>query len=218
MFELFNTKTFTKSIRLSEAEQNRLMGDISRAGNFRDVEDKFNKLYYSVAYPLWANLANKYIPPLTIEDMKDAFQESWIKIIEARDKYDGKSSAFKWIYVIKKNMVIDKIRSLKRKKEDSIDDNGDDESDTIAEVLRVKEESPLVDNRMISEETINIIMDAIESIEDDDTREMFKRRIVYGHKFEQISEDMDIPMTTVYKKINKALSFFRPKIQRLINS
>mgnify|MGYP006287873831 CR=1 FL=1 len=204
-----------EGMKADPKEQNKLMAEISKAENFAGIEEQFNRLYDSVVHPMWAVFAGKYIPPLTKEDLRDVFQEAWIKILEYRDKYDPGNSAYNWIFIIKKNLIIDRMR---KKKPVTVDNNDDEDEESGRFFNDIPENGPLIEDRIISEETVKLIENEINGIEDETVRKIMKMRIFHRQTFEQISEELEIPLTTVYKKVKRALSILKPRIQKIINS
>ncbi len=206
-----------KLLKIDEAEQNRLMSTIASCENFSEAEVYFNRLYDSMAYPIWTSLSKKYIPPLSHDDLKDIFQEAWIKILEIRRKYDGKSNVYNWIYIIKRNMILDKIRKMGRRAELSIDDEYGDEGDS-GPLLQLAEQDLNVEEQIIESETAILIKQAMDSIEDEMDKEIIRRRIILGQKFEIISKELGIPQTTVFKKVKKVLNYLKPKVEEILYS
>jgi len=211
----FHIRGRKKKGELSKDMQNQLMVQISKAENFEDAEELFNKLYQSIIHPLWTSLANKYSPPLSFEDMQDTCQDAWIKLLESRKEYDSKSDVYSWIYVIYKNMILDKIRQIKRVDEHIADVFHNEDSEMPINAIHSNDIS--IENVIIQKETADLIRDAIESIEDETEKEILKRRIIFENKVEQISLEMDIPATTVYKKLKKGVSFLRVQLEHEIN-
>lgn len=205
-------------LRIDENEQNRLMADIAEASTFAEAEPMFNRLYESLAYPIWTSLSKKYIPPLSDDDLKDIFQEAWVKILEIRSKYDGKSNVYNWIYIIKRNMILDKIRKIGRRHEQSLDEDYFDEGSGESTGMQVAEQDMNIEEQIIESETTILIKRALDSIRDETDKEIIHRRIVLGQKFELISEQLGIPQTTVFKKVKKILGYLRPKIEEILYS
>jgi len=167
-------------------------------------------LYEATVYRMWDLLSVKFIPPLTEDDIRDIFQEAWVKILNNRNKYNTKYNAFSWIYVIKRNMIIDRIRQINRNLAKRVDD---EERDIIEEIPET--ETHFFDE-MVSNETVKIIIDAINGIENERDRDIVLRRLVKEQKLEHISEDTGIPLATVFKIIRKRIEEIRPKIEKLL--
>ena len=213
MFEFITSgRNRRRRIELTNEELNGLMCQISEAEDFRSVEKQFNLLYDGTVNRMWELLSKKFVPPLTQEDVRDVFQDAWIKILDWRHKYDRNFNAFSWIYVIKKNMLIDKVRQFNRNYIDRIED---DERDIIEEI-------PVTGfdffDDMTSNETVNIIVDAIKSIDNPKEREILERRLIEEQKLEFISKEMGIPLATVYKIIKNRINEMKPKIEYLLNN
>jgi RNA polymerase sigma factor (sigma-70 family) len=211
MFEfLSQNKRKKPRLVLSTEEINELMRKISKARDFGTVEKEFNRLYEATVYRMWDLLSVKFIPPLTEDDIRDIFQEAWVKILNNRNKYNTKYNAFSWIYVIKRNMIIDRIRQINRNLAKRVDD---EERDIIEEIPET--ETHFFDE-MVSNETVKIIIDAINGIENERDRDIVLRRLVKEQKLEHISEDTGIPLATVFKIIRKRIEEIRPKIEKLL--
>ena len=213
MFQSLSSKKQRKQrLELSNEEINALMKTISEAKDFRKVEREFNRLYEATVYRMWDLLSVKYIPPLTEEDVRDVFQEAWVKILNSREKYNTKYNAFSWIYVIKRNMIIDRIRQVKRSLAKRVDD---EERDIIEEL---PESDTTFFDDYVSNETVSIIVDAIHSIDDDRDRDILERRLIQEQKLDEISKDTGIPLATVFKIIRKRIAEIKPKIEFLLNN
>ena len=58
----------------------------------------------------------------TEEDARDAVQEAFISAFRAREQFSGESKVSTWLHRIAVNAALSKLRSLKRRPEDSIED------------------------------------------------------------------------------------------------
>jgi len=213
MFEFISFGNRKKpGIEIPNQELNQIMCLISSADDFKLIEKDFNRLYDATVYRMWDLLSRKFIPPLTEEDVRDIFQEAWIKVIERRKDYNSKYNAFSWIYVIKKNMLIDRIRQVNRTYVNRIED---DERDIIEEI---PETAISLFDDITSKETINIILDAIRNIPEERDREIVERRLVHEQKLEQISKEMGLPLATIFKIIRRRIEEIKPKVEYLLNN
>ena len=107
-------------------------------------------------------------------------------------------------------MIIDRIRQINRNLAKRVDD---EERDIIEEIPET--ETHFFDE-MVSNETVKIIIDAINGIENERDRDIVLRRLVKEQKLEHISEDTGIPLATVFKIIRKRIEEIRPKIEKLL--
>lgn len=216
MFKIFNNFRKRKNkIEIDTRRQNELMLIISQAQSFVEVEQQFNNLYDSIIYQMWDIFSKNYIPPLSQDDLRDIFQEAWIKILNIRKKYKPENNVYSWIYVIKKNLILDRIRQKKRHNESSLDDLDVEDVDKVYDISDIE---PTADDKIISEETIELIKKEIYSIKDETECEIMKRRIIQGNNLELISEEMGIPLSTIHKIIKNSLKSLRPRIKFLMNN
>jgi RNA polymerase sigma factor (sigma-70 family) len=202
-----------RTLVLNAREQNELMLQISQASGLDEVNEHFERLYEGVVYQMWDLFYNKYVPPLSSDDLKDIFQEAWIKVLESRKKYNAEYNAFNWIYVIKRNLVLDNFRKNKGRIEFNIDDDK-----VSLEIKNLIEDTRPIDVRMIDNENTAIVRKTINEISDGTEREIMERRIIRGQKLEIISKEMGIPLSSLHLMIKKSLKGLRPKIENLINS
>jgi RNA polymerase sigma-70 factor (ECF subfamily) len=207
-------KTSNKRYLADESEQTLLMGELKNCDEIRMINRVFNKLYDSLSKPLWQSLSKKYIPPLNQEEMQDVFQEAWVKVIESRKNYDEGKKAYNWIYTIFKNLTIDKIRFVDRKKTVSLDETYNDDDNPKYQLTADKSEADL---DIINTETMLHIKNAIESLDDEIERIIIIKRIIENLKFDEISKELNIPIATIHYKLNKALTKLRNKLNYLIN-
>jgi RNA polymerase sigma factor (sigma-70 family) len=213
--EIKKIKVNKSNYKLKRNEQNKLMVMISNSDSFEEVEIHFNRLYDSLMIPLWSSLTAKFVPPLSSDDIKDIFQEAWIKILENRKKYNKKNDVFNWVYTIKKNMIIDKIRKMKKYQHISISikDDDDEIQDFDFQSLEVS-----VEDKISDEEKTNLLRNTIYNIKDETIKDLLIRRIIHDEKLEKIVQDTGIPLTTVYKKIQKGISIIKPEVEKILTN
>lgn len=203
-----------KSKLYDEEEQNKLMSKLKNATTIEEIEILFNKLYDNMTKVLWNNLAKKFMPPLSMDDMMDIFQDAWIKVIDSRYNYDSTKKAYNWIYTIFKNMIIDKIRSNDRKKTNSIDEKNEDNE--IKYDVK-SDDNDLADSNILDNEKAYFIKKAIDSLDDKLDKDIIYMRIFQEKKFDEISKELNIPIATIHYKLNKSLNILRKKLNFLVN-
>jgi len=203
-----------KSKLYDEEEQNKLMSKLKNATTIEEIEILFNKLYDNMTKVLWNNLAKKFMPPLSMDDMMDIFQDAWIKVIDSRYNYDSTKKAYNWIYTIFKNMIIDKIRSNDRKKTNRIDEKNEDNE--IKYDVK-SDDNDLADSNILDNEKAYFIKKAIDSLDDKLDKDIIYMRIFQEKKFDEISKELNIPIATIHYKLNKSLNILRKKLNFLVN-
>ncbi len=210
--ELLKVKKKYKYI--DDERQTELMVQLKNSTSIADVEHSFNALYDNMTKLLWNNLTRKYVPPLNHDDMKDVFQDSWVKVIDSRLMFDDSKKAYTWIFTIFKNMIIDRIRFFDRKKTQSMDTQLDDEGFTREFKADDKTDA---DFNVIENEKLFHIKKAILELEDELDRIIINKRIIENKKFEDISKELEIPIATIHYKLNKSLTKLRKKLIFLVN-
>lgn len=198
-----------------EDKQNNLMLNLKYANNSLDIDRYFNKLYDSLVNQLWNSFARKFIPPLTVDEMKDIFQDSWIRVIETRNQFDETKKAYSWIYIIFKNIIIDRIRFIDRKKTQSMDKLEDNSDDDIGMQFKSSVSSE-ADFDIQNKEKLFFIKKAINDINNELDRDIIIKRLVENKKFEIISKELNVPITTIHYRLNKTLEILRKKLNFLI--
>jgi len=203
-----------KSKFYDEDEQNKLMSKLKNATTIEEIEIIFNKLYDNMTKVLWNNLAKKFMPPLSMDDMMDVFQDAWIKVIDSRYNYDSSKKAYNWIYTIFKNLIIDKLRSIDRKRTNSIDEKNEDNE--IKYDVK-SDDTDLADSNILDNEKAYFIKKAIDSLDDKLDKDIIYMRIFQEMKFDEISKELNIPIATIHYKLNKSLNLLRKKLNFLVN-
>ncbi len=198
-----------------EELQSNLMLSMKYSSNSYELEKIFNQLYDNMTKILWNNFTRKYIPPLNHDEMRDVFQDSWIKVLDSRNSFDDTKKAYTWVYTIFKNMIIDRIRFFDRKKTQSIENNSEDHEDYHLEFKADRNSD--ADFNLIRNEKLYHIKKAINELDDELDRIIIIKRIVEQKKFDEISKELDMPIATIHYKLNKSLDKLRNKLNFLIN-
>jgi RNA polymerase sigma factor (sigma-70 family) len=207
---------------LTPKDEEFLMLKIKNAEGLTEVQREFNSLYDSLCNKLWGKLFKKFVPPFDIDGLKDVFQEGWRKVLEKRDNYAENNNVYNWIYTILNNTAIDVLRKEKIS-DNNIEKNpgsfvysnksGEEDSDKME---RIPMEDKNIDEEISSEETVAIIMEAIEAIEDDTDRMLIKLRIVEGMKYNEIAQETGMKLSTVHYRVDKEMDRLRPKLKKLL--
>ncbi|MBN2742711.1 MAG: sigma-70 family RNA polymerase sigma factor [Marinilabiliaceae bacterium] len=144
----------------------------------------------------------RYAMTLTynLDDAKDLLQDSIIRALNFRDKFAENTNFNAWMHVIMRNTFINDYRRKARtsKKDTSMD------------------EVPYLSNFHYTRETPEMFMnegtlrDTIQRLEKE-LRVPFEMH-VYGYKYKEIAEKLDLPIGTVKSRI----SFARKKLQSMI--
>lgn len=125
-----------------------------------------------------------------MDDAEDLLQETFLKALKYRDKFEEHTNLKSWLYTIMKNTFINNYRRSVRKR--NIMTSADDK-DYIRPAAHVSPVSPesVYNHKEIAKK--------VESISDD-CRVPFKMHYE-GYKYKEIAEALDLPIGTVKSRI-----------------
>lgn len=150
----------------------------------------------------FSQIATKYSKPLfdhaikftrDEDDAKDLVQDTLIKGMRFCQNFDEGTNLRGWLYVIMKNTFINDFRKASRKK-DVITTNDD-----ISDAHLTKSATTNAVNTTFAMEDINRAMSSIKPLYSIPFQLYFE-----GYKYEEISEQLDIPLGTVKTHIHQA--------------
>ena len=199
-----------------------LMLSLKNAGDTNQIEIHFNKLYDALLKPL-VNKLKKDFYSLDSDSLKDIMQDGWLKVLKHRSRYADGNNVFNWIYTIIKNTAIDYLRKNKIYSASVGNSAGSNvnsyDRDIHAEynVESVASEELAIINDLHSKDIARLVREAIDSIADDTEKELVKMKIYDELKYEEIAGLMEMPLSTVHYKINKACNYLRNKLSVLMN-
>lgn len=124
------------------------------------------------------------------EDANDLLQDTYLKALRNRDKYQDDTNLKAWAYTIMKNTFINNYR--KHRNINSIIDNHDDLSNLN---LNHSSDIPSPESEYMAKEITNEISQLNESQRT--TFEMYNE----GYKYHEIAENLDISIGTVKSRI-----------------
>jgi len=141
------------------------------------------------------------------ERAEDFFQETWIRVLERGQQYDGKSKFEAWLFAIARHLVIDWQR---QKKTQSLDSLMDPEQGPPLEIAAQDEPSPLhyvLDHE--ERENIQASLSRIPAI----YREVLLLRFQEELQIEEMATLLDAPISTVKSRLYRGLEAVREAMQ-----
>jgi RNA polymerase sigma-70 factor (ECF subfamily) len=161
-----------------------------------EFDSKFNqlsKLLQSFAYNLTKNL----------EDSKDLFQETAFRAMTNREKFRPDTNFKAWLFTIMKNIFINNYR--KKVKANTIMDSTDNQ-------YFINSSSTMIPNRADSQ----IMMQELNKMigELDDSIQVPFMMHYQGYKYQEIADDLALPLGTVKSRI----FFARKELKNRINA
>lgn len=141
---------------------------------------------------------------------EDLVQETFLAAADARDRFEGRSSDYTWLYGI----MLNKFRRWLRRKKRSflslqlLGGRGEDSRGTPP----VETDSPGPVEQLLRQEQIEQVRRAMEELSADH-RAVVTLRYVEGMSYEEIAEAVDCPLGTVKSRIHYALQHIGQYLQ-----
>lgn len=159
---------------------------------FNSRFDQMTSLLQAFAYNLTKN----------VEDAKDLFQETAYRAMTNRDKFRPGTNFKAWLFTIMKNIFINNYR--KRIKANTIMDSTDN-------MYYINSGSVVIGNGAESDIMMKELHRMISELDDSIKIPFLKH--YQGFKYQEIAEDLDLPLGTVKSRI----FFARKELKQMIN-
>jgi len=171
---------------------------ISKAKDLSKVAKELDYVYNECSKEIFQNSKNKfytYIPPKTLDDLKDCYSDGWLKVLLKRNYYDSSKSidAKNWIGTVIFNSIsncMQRHNSIIR-----IDKNDD---------------GAMLDKYLITSEDSKLEMDIYRFIDielNDEQKQIFIKRFI-----------QDIKVTDVAKQLNKSVGYISEKYNDILRN
>jgi len=161
------------------------------AAEFNGMIDELSQVLYSFAYNLTKSA----------DASKDLYQETAFRAITNRDKFRPGTNFKAWMFTIMKNIFINNYR--KKKKANTI-------IDTTENMFYINSGSVTINNKAESSIMTTELMGMIDEL-DDSTRIPFMMHYE-GYKYQEIADELDLPLGTVKSRIFFARKALKEKI------
>ncbi|NTW72840.1 MAG: sigma-70 family RNA polymerase sigma factor [Eubacteriaceae bacterium] len=138
------------------------------------------------------------------EEAKDLTQETFIKVYNNLDRFNGNSSLYTWIYSIAANCARDYLR----KKKDTI---------SIEEVYHLRADHDDPQKNSQEKEELRLIISAVRKL-DGEQKEAVILRDIMGFSYEEISQILQLTMGTVKSRIARGRYKLRENLAELRNN
>ncbi len=202
--------------KLSELE---LMIRISRTNDLKELNNLFNSLYDMIFPSLWRKLSHTFKSTIGEEALKDAFQDGWKKVLLNRKNFSVDYKQFNWIYTIIRNTILDLNKKNITESKIFIEKNLlsiVEDNEEVNYIENIKIDSIPIDEQLHLKNVYDTIVGLINSIEIEKDREILKLRLIDDKRLDEISKEVNLPLSTVNYRINKMLVLLRPKLKLLL--
>lgn len=166
---------------------------------FAEIVELYKDKIFHLGYRM---LSNRH-------EAEDVVQETFLRVYKNLDRYDQKQKFSTWIYRIGTNLCIDRLR--KRKPTYSLDAELNDQDGTDGYALLPGDERTPESEYLLSE-TQQLIHQAIDSLPDK-YKTVMVLRYLQELSLQEISEVMDMPVTTIKTRVHRGREFLRKKLE-----
>jgi len=137
----------------------------------------------------------------------DLFQQTWLRVIEKIRQFDARRNFDAWLFSVARNLTIDHLRRRRDSSLDAPDDSGMVPSDR----LRSSGSDPL--EQLMDFERGERLATAVAKLPLIH-REVLTLRFEEELMLEEISEVIDVPLSTVKSRLSRALENLRVRLER----
>ncbi len=139
---------------------------------------------------------------------EDLFQEVFLKVVRNLSSYRERDRFSAWIFTLARNAVMDRFRSVSRRREDSLDAAAGD-GRPLGDALPSPEPGP--EAALEKAEESGAIQAAFERLSPEQ-REVFVLRHYSGLSFREIAGISGVPIGTVLARMSRALARMRREL------
>jgi len=173
-------------------------------GDVRAFEELIKRHRNGVYNFIFRFLGNK-------ETAEEVFQEVFIKIHRAVQKYAPNGKFTTWLYTITRNQCVDTFRRNKIREALSLDGNGREDETKLSDTIASDDIPPdVLSSAHEIEGVLGLVLEKLNT----DQREVFLLREKQGFKFEEIAEMTGVSVNTVKSRMRYALEGLRRMLKQ----
>ncbi|MDH7599015.1 MAG: sigma-70 family RNA polymerase sigma factor [Sedimentisphaerales bacterium] len=152
------------------------------------------------------------------EDAAELTQDTFVKVIEALDRFRGKSSFYTWAFRIAINLALNHCQRRRRIGQRSLDADEDQGRSEASERLRDLLSDPgSADPAVVAQDRELQVLARRALLElDEQQRVMIVLRDIEGMSYAQIAEVLDIELGTVRSRLSRAREALRRVLESMI--
>ncbi|MCD9025689.1 RNA polymerase sigma factor SigW [Cohnella silvisoli] len=166
---------------------------------FAEIVDLYKDKLYHLAYRMTGNR----------QEAEDVVQEAFLRVYKNLDRYDENQKFSTWIYRIATNLSIDRLR--KRRAIYSLDaESSDHEGLDGYAMLPSDDRTP--ESELLLSETQRLIHEAIATLPVK-YKSVMILRYLQDLSLQEISDVLDMPVTTVKTRVHRGREFLRKKLE-----
>ena len=181
-----------------------------RQGDQKAVEQlvcKYQNRIYNVIFKICRNT----------DDAAELTQDTFVKIIEGLDGFQGRSSFYTWAFRIAVNLTLNFRKRKASPAFTSLDVSNaqpDESRSTLASVL-LDEKTPQPSEIAANNELCEIVQKAIDAL-DEEHRTVIVLRDIEGMNYEQIADVLAVELGTVKSRLSRARAALRQILEAFL--
>ena len=140
------------------------------------------------------------------EAAEDAFQESWIKVMEKIDRFDDEMSFAPWLFRIARNTAYDALRRKRRWWPINTTRQTPESNERDTEVADPTD----FGHQVMARETIGRLLKSLSP----DFREVLFLRFFQDQSYEEIAEYCHLPLGTVKSRLKRGLDYLAKNLMK----
>ena len=143
------------------------------------------------------------------EDARDAAQETFISAYKNLSNFRGEAKVSSWLHRIAVNQCLTKQRRSKVRSESSLEEENFENETSFTAPKAVSPSREIEQN-----ERLKLVRKAVSSLPDD-LKQVIVMKEFEEMTFQQISETLGLPLSTVKSRVYSALKQLRLKLERI---
>jgi RNA polymerase sigma-70 factor (ECF subfamily) len=151
------------------------------------------------------------------DDAAELTQDTFVKIIENIDKFEGKSSFYTWAFRIAVNLTLNyRQRNIKLGLKSLDAEDNDDDNNAKGTLKKLLTDNSLPDPAAVAQnkELCRLVVKALGKL-DEPQRAVIVLRDIEGMNYAQIAEVLNIELGTVRSRLSRARSNLREIMERM---
>lgn len=169
---------------------------------FAEIVELFKDKIFHLAFRM---LNNRH-------EAEDVVQDTFLRVYKNLERYDENQKFSTWIYRIGTNLCIDRLR--KRKPVYSLDAEMN-EQEGIDGYALIPSDDRTPETELMLSETKEMIREAIDSLPAK-YKSVMVLRYLNELSLQEISEVLDMPVTTIKTRVHRGREFLRKKLERKV--
>jgi RNA polymerase sigma-70 factor (ECF subfamily) len=141
------------------------------------------------------------------EHVEDLVQETWLRVLEHGNRYDGRSRFEPWLFAVARHLAIDYFR---RRRDFSLDTGSSSDKDPLSEPPAKNEPSPFeIAAKTEDALRLSVSLNLLDPI----YREALLLRFAEDLSLQEIANIVEAPVTTVSSRIYRGLDMLRSQFE-----